>query len=157
MLKVKNSNGSYRDATKLEVLEAATSYRTSALIGKALKSPEDSVEFLNESLASYDSEVFGAVFMDARHRVIAFEILFKGTIDGTSVYPREVVKRALELNAAAIILTHNHPSGKAEPSTADERITTRLKNALELIDVRVLDHIIICRDKHVSMAKRGLL
>ena len=90
------------------------------------------------------------------HRVIAFEELFRGTIDGTSVYPREVVKEALSANAAAVILAHNHPSGVAEPSQADERITRRLKAALELVDIRLLDHLVIGDGEAVSLASRGL-
>ena len=95
--------------------------------------------------------------MDNRHRVIEFAQLFRGTVDGTSVYPREVVKEALKHNAAAIILAHNHPSGVAEPSQADERITKRLKAALELVDIRVLDHVIVGRNSTTSFASRGLL
>jgi DNA repair protein RadC len=101
-------------------------------------------------------EVFACLFLDTRHRVIAFEELFRGTIDGASVHPRELVRRALEHNAAAVILAHNHPSGVAEPSAADRQITTRLKDALALVDVRVLDHCVV-GDEIVSFAERGLL
>jgi DNA repair protein RadC len=124
--------------------------------GDALSSPQDTRAFLAMHLRDSPSEVFACLFLDNRHRVIAFEKLFQGTIDGASVHPREVVKRTLHHNAAAIILAHNHPSGVAEPSQADERITRRLKEALELIDVRVLDHIVV-GDELVSFAERGLL
>ncbi|MGB5624285.1 MAG: JAB domain-containing protein, partial [Woeseiaceae bacterium] len=97
------------------------------------------------------------LFLDNRHQVLAFDALFRGTIDGTSVYPREVVKEALAINAAAVILAHNHPSGVAEPSQADERITLRLKSALDLVDIRLLDHLIIGNGKATSLARRGLI
>ena len=100
--------------------------------------------------------MFSCVFLDNRHRVIEYEELFHGTIDGASVYPREVVRQAIHHNAAAVILAHNHPSGVAEPSQADERITQRLKEALALVDVRVLDHFVI-GDQVVSFVERGLL
>jgi DNA repair protein RadC len=99
--------------------------------------------------------VFGCLFLDNRHRVIAFEELFRGSIDGASVHPREVVRRCLAHNAAAVILAHNHPSGVAEPSAADRAITLRLREALELIDVRLLDHFVIGDGKPTSLAQRG--
>jgi DNA repair protein RadC len=102
-------------------------------------------------------EIFACLFLDNRHRIIVFEELFRGTIDGASVHPREVVRRALHHNAAAVILSHNHPSGIAEPSQADERITKRLKSALELVDIRLLDHLIIGDGQAVSLARRGLI
>jgi DNA repair protein RadC len=126
-------------------------------MGQTIRSPAETEDFLRSAIGNLQSERFCAIFLDSRHRVIAFEVLFSGTIDGTSVYPREVVKRALELNAAALILAHNHPSGASEPSQADERITMRLKAALELIDVRVLDHIIVGSNQSTSLASRGLL
>ncbi|EKM95994.1 hypothetical protein C211_09813 [Stutzerimonas degradans] len=100
-------------------------------------------DYLKARLRHEPHELFGCLFLDSRHRVLAFEVLFHGTIDGASVYPRQVVKRALAQNAAAVILTHNHPSGVAEPSQADRQLTQRLKEALALIDVRVLDHFIV--------------
>ncbi len=124
--------------------------------GDVLSSPQDTRAFLTLQLRDAPSEVFACLFLDNRHRVIAFEELFQGTIDGANVHPREVVKRALHHNAAALILAHNHPSGVAEPSQADRRITNRLKDALALIDVRVLDHIVV-GDEVVSFAERGLL
>jgi DNA repair protein RadC len=112
---------------------------------------------LSLKLGTLDHEVFALIFLDKRHRVISYLEMFRGTIDGASVHPREVVKEVLKQNAAAVILAHPHPSGVAEPSQADEFITTRLKEALGLIDVRVLDHIIIAGADSTSMAERGLL
>jgi DNA repair protein RadC len=106
-------------------------------------------------LRDYPYEVFACLFLDTRHRVISYEELFQGTIDGASVHPREVLRRALQHNAAAVILAHNHPSGVAEPSDADRRITTRLKDALALVDIRVLDHIVIGDQLATSFAERG--
>jgi DNA repair protein RadC len=104
-----------------------------------------------------EHEVFGCLFLDNQHAVIAAEDLFRGTIDGASVYPREVVKRALALNAAAVILYHNHPSGVSEPSQSDQRLTQRLKAALGTVDIRVLDHFVVGRAEALSFAERGLL
>ncbi len=125
--------------------------------GCNLASPGDTQAYLRLRLADKQAELFGCLYLDNRHRVLQLCELFHGTIDGTSVYPRVVVQRALEINAAAVILFHNHPSGVAEPSQADERITRRLKSALELIDVRVLDHFIVAAGESVSMAARGIL
>lgn len=125
--------------------------------GDALSSPDDTRRFLAARLRDYPHEVFAALFLDNRHRVIAFEELFSGTIDGASVHPREVVKRALAHNAAALILAHNHPSGVAEPSRADESITRRLKEALALVEIRVLDHLVVGDGEIVSLAERGLI
>lgn len=111
--------------------------------------------YLKQRLRAYPHEVFACLFLDNQHRMIAFEELFRGTIDGASVYPREVVKQALQHNAAAVILAHNHPSGVAEPSQADIHITRRIKAALELVDIRVLDHIIVGDNEPVSLAQRG--
>ena len=124
--------------------------------GDALCSPSQTRQYLVAQLGSYPHEVFACLFLDNRNRVIAFEKMFYGTIDGASVYPREVVRLALKRNAAAIIFAHNHPSGVAEPSHADEQITKRLKAALALVDVRVLDHFVV-GDEVVSFAERGLL
>ncbi|ANB01746.1 DNA repair protein RadC [Ectothiorhodospira sp. BSL-9] len=124
--------------------------------GDAITSPEHTRRYLAARLRDYPFEVFACVFLDNRHRVLAFEELFRGTIDGASVHPREVVRRALHHNAAALILAHNHPSGIAEPSRADQSITERLRDALGLVDVRVLDHIIV-GDELVSFAERGLI
>lgn len=125
--------------------------------GTALTSPGAVRQYLRSRLAHLPHEVFACLFLDNQHRVIAFEELFQGTLDSASVYPREVVKRALSLNAAALILTHNHPSGVAEPSQADQMLTRRLKEALALVDIRVLDHLVVGDGEPVSFAERGLL
>lgn len=125
--------------------------------GQLLGSPTDTRAYLRLMLAEYKNEVFACLFLDNRHRVIAFETLFWGTIDGTAVYPRVVVARALALNSAAVIFTHNHPSGVAEPSRADELLTQRLKEALALVEIRVLDHIIVSSEGAASMAERGCI
>ena len=125
--------------------------------GACIRSPADTEAFLVSKLRHLPHERFCCLYLDNRHRVLRFDELFRGTIDGTSVYPREVVKEALAVNAAAVILAHNHPSGVAEPSQADERITRRLKSALELVDIRLLDHLIIGDAGATSLASRGLL
>ncbi len=125
--------------------------------GDALTSPEHTRRYLTSRLRHLRHEVFTGLFLDNRHRVIQFEELSRGTIDGASVYPREVVKRALYHNAAAIIFAHNHPSGVAEPSQADCHLTRRLKEALALVDIRVLDHVVIGDGESVSFAERGLM
>ena len=122
-----------------------------------LTSPDIVKQYLMTRLSLLESEVFAAIFLDNRHRVIAFEELFHGTIDGCSVHPREVVKRALYHNAAAILFAHNHPSSIPDPSQADKALTKRLKDALALIDVRVLDHIVIGGAEAVSFSEEGLL
>jgi DNA repair protein RadC len=125
--------------------------------GSVLASPRDTREFLALRLRDYPHEVFACLFLDNRHRVIEYEELFRGTINGASVHPREVVKKALAHNAAALILAHNHPSGVAEPSQADQQITRRLVDALALVEVRVLDHLVVGDGEMVSLAERGLL
>ena len=125
--------------------------------GAEIRSPADTESFLKARMQHLDHELFCCLYLDNRHRVLRFDELFRGTIDGTSVYPREVVKEALGVNAAAVILAHNHPSGVAEPSQADERITRRLKSALELVDIRLLDHLIVGDGAATSLASRGLL
>ena len=128
--------------------------------GKALTSPNLVRDYLVLHLAQFEEEHFSLVLLDTQHRVIGFENIFRGTIDGASVYPREVVKIALAYNAAAVILAHNHPSGNPEPSNADIQLTKRLKESLALIDVRVLDHIIVggcSQTQTVSFAERGLI
>ena len=123
--------------------------------GDALTSPETTRAYLHARLRDLPHEVFAALYLDNRHRVIAFEELFRGTIDGASVHPREVVKRALAQNAAALILAHNHPSGVAEPSAADRALTERLRAALALVEVRVLDHLVVGDGETASFAERG--
>ncbi len=122
-----------------------------------LESPAAVREYLVAQLRHEEHEVFGCLFLDSKHRVLAYEALFQGTIDSASVYPRQVVKRALTHNAAAVILCHNHPSGVAEASQADRILTLRLKDALSLVDVRVLDHFIIGEGLPLSMAECGLM
>lgn len=120
-------------------------------------SPQRVKDFLALQLAGRAQEVFAVLFLDAQHRLLQLEEMFHGTLTQTSVYPREVVKRALAHNAGAVVLAHNHPSGVAEPSRADEFLTQTLKTALQLVDVRVLDHVVVGRGQVVSMAERGLL
>ena len=123
----------------------------------ALAAPEDAARFLKARLLDLPPEVFCCLFLDTRHRLIRYEELFRGTIDGATVYPREVVKRALAHNASAVILGHNHPSGVSEPSEADRNITLKLAKALALVEVRLLDHVVVSRGGHVSLAERGLV
>ena len=125
--------------------------------GRSLSKPEETRNYLRLRLADYRNEVFGCLFLDNRHRIIAVRELFQGTIDGASIYPRVVVQQAMEVNAAAMVFFHNHPSGIAEPSHADEMLTRRLKDALALVDVRVLDHFVVSAGESVSFAERGLL
>jgi len=125
--------------------------------GGALTSPEATRAYLVDKLKVYEHEVFACLFLDNQHHILKFEELFSGTIDSASVYPREVVKKALAHNAAAVIFAHNHPSGINEASHADKVITQRLKSALELIDIRVLDHFIIADGRPFSFAEHGLL
>ena len=124
--------------------------------GRVISKPEDAAHYLPIKLNGLEQETFWTLFLDNSHRVLAFEQLFSGTINQASVYPREVVKNAIAHNAAAVIFCHNHPSGNAEPSLADEKITNRLKEALSLIDIKVLDHLIV-GETVVSFAERGLL
>lgn len=125
--------------------------------GDVLASPSETRRFLQNHLGRHNREVFTCLFLDSQHRVLRCEDLFFGTLDGAAVYPREVAVRALQYGAAAIIFAHNHPSGVAEPSTADRRITERLCSALSLLDIRVLDHIIVGCGREYSFAEQGLL
>jgi len=125
--------------------------------GPSLASPRATRDFLIERLRDLEHEVFCCLYLDNRHRLIHFEALFRGTIDGASVFTREIVKQALQWNSAAVIVAHNHPSGVAEPSQADELITQRVKHALALVDIRLLDHIIVGDGASVSLAERGLV
>jgi DNA repair protein RadC len=139
------------------VLELARRHLAEELAeGAVIDSPETTRRFLQAQLRDGGQEVFAVLFLDQRHRVLAFERLFFGTINQSAVHPREVVKAVLRHNAAAVILAHNHPSGVAEPSTADREITCRLRDALNLIDVRVLDHMIV-GDRCTSMAELGMI
>jgi len=125
--------------------------------GQAFTNPTDTIKYLRLKLSAYKNEVFCAIFLDNRHRVLGFEELFFGTINGASVHPRVVVQRCMSINAAAVIFAHNHPSGVSEPSHADKAITNRLKDALEILDVRVLDHIVVGAEGTTSFAETGLL
>lgn len=140
------------------VMEIARRHLSEQLVrGEPLNSPQAAGAYLQARLRDRDHEVFAVMFLDSQHRVLACEELARGTLDGASVYPREVVKAALRRNAAAVILAHNHPSGVAEPSAADRALTERLKHALALVDVRVLDHLVIGDGAPVSFAERGWL
>jgi DNA repair protein RadC len=125
--------------------------------GSALSDPQLVKDYLRIRLAEREHEVFAVIHLDAQNRVIEYDELFRGTLTQTSVYPREVVKRALSHNAAAVIFAHNHPSGVPDPSTSDKLLTTHLKKALELVDIKVLDHIIVGGMNTVSFAERGLI
>ena len=150
--------GPARYATLLAALELARRhYREALRAGPALNAPAATRQFLTAQLRDRPYEVFCCLHLDNRHRLIHFEEIFRGTIDGASVHPREVVRQALQYNAAALIFAHNHPSGVAEASQADELITRRLRDALALVDIRVLDHLIVGDNNCLSFAERGLL
>ncbi len=150
--------GPARYAELQAALELTRRYFRSSLERRdLLTGPQDAKDFLVAQFKTLRREVFACLFLDTRHQLIAFETLFFGTLDATTVHPREVVRRVLELNAAAVILAHNHPSGVAEPSAADQALTRRLREALALIDVRVLDHIVAGDGTAVSFADRGWL
>ncbi|WNK21214.1 DNA repair protein RadC [Halomonas piscis] len=125
--------------------------------GNKLTAPHTVHRCLQTLMLDYPHEVFGVLLLDSQHRLITFDELFRGTIDSASVYPREVVKHALHHNAAAVILVHNHPSGEPEPSDADRRITRRLQDALGLVDIRVLDHVVVAGEGFTSFVQRGWL
>jgi DNA repair protein RadC len=150
--------GAAKYAQLQAVLEMARRHLSSELQqGDLLSSPDLVRKYLSAHLRHRHQEVFAVLFLDSQNQLLAYDELFFGTIDGASVYPREVVKKALARNAAAVILAHNHPSGVAEPSQADKRITERLKAALELVDIRVLDHMVVGNKEVVSFAERGLI
>jgi len=125
--------------------------------GRKIACPDDTKCYLRLRLSECQAELFGVIFLDNRHRIITDEELFQGTIDGAAVYPRVVVQRALAVNAAAVLLYHNHPSGVAEPSAADQAITKRLKDALAMVDIRVLDHLVVGSEGVTSFAEQGRL
>ena len=155
---VKGLGGSAKRAELAAVLELARRALAERLKERpAFDSPDAVKSYLRLAIGPRTHEVFAVLFLDAQHRLIAMEELFRGTLTQTSVYPREVVTRALHLHACAVVLAHNHPSGCAEPSRADEALTQALKAALALVDVRVLDHVVVTRDTALSMAERGLL
>ncbi len=150
--------GPAKRAELAAVLELARRSLKQDFVERTLfESPAKVKDYLRMQLAGREHEVFAVLFLDAQNRLIVLEEMFRGTLTQTSVYPREVVKRALEHQAAAVILAHNHPSGTAEPSRADEFLTQTLKSALALIDVRVLDHLVVGQSDVVSLAERGLL
>ena len=148
---------SYKEAEDNVIREAISILETRVNTNSVFTMPNSVKDFCRLNLATEEYEYFCCLFLDTRHRLIKFERLFSGTIDGASVYPRVIARRALELNAAAIIVTHNHPSGDSTPSEADKRITIRLRNALELFDIRLLDHIIVSLADTLSFAERGLV
>jgi len=158
VLEAQRGLGPAKTAKLLAVLELSRRYLHQALVrGDPLESPEVTEQYLKTELRDHTNEVFACLFLDTRHRVIAFEELFYGTIDGATVYPRVVAEKALQHGAAALIVAHNHPSGISEPSLADQAITRRLKDALALLDIRLLDHFVIGDGAPVSMAARGML
>ena len=153
-----NTAAGIRVASFEEILSAAREQMSLRVRrGTSLSSPRAARDYLALKLGTLEREVFAVIFLDKRHRLIGYQEMFQGTIDGASVHPREVVKEALKQNAAAVILAHPHPSGVAEPSQADEFITQRLKDALGLVDIRILDHIIVAGGDTTSFAERGLL
>ncbi len=157
-LLVRDAEGHYLPATADQILAAARRIvDLKVQRGAPFNAPEVVKEYLGAKLAGFEHEVFAVLFLDNRHRLIDYVEMFRGTIDSASVYPREVVKEALKRNAAAVILSHNHPSGNAEPSQADRTLTGRLKDALSLVDVRTLDHIVVAGLERVSFAELGLL
>lgn len=150
--------GPAKQAEIAAVLEIARRSLLQELARRPVFDAPDAVkQFLRLKLAGLTHEVFAVMFLDAQHRLIAMEEMFRGTLTQTSVYPREIVKRGLDLGAAAVILAHNHPSGVAEPSRSDELLTQALKSALALVDMRVLDHLVVGSGEVVSLAERGLL
>ena len=156
--KIKGLGGTAKRAELMAVLELARRALAERLKERAVfDSPGAVGQYLQLHIASRPYEVFVALFLDAQHRLIAMEELFRGTLTQTSVYPRELVVRALHHHAAAVVLAHNHPSGSVEPSRADEALTQTLKAALGLVDVRVLDHVIVAAGHTLSMAERGLV
>lgn len=157
-LLVRDDQGRYISASVDQILAAARQAIDEKIQrGASFTSADVVKEYLSAKLAGYENEVFAVLFLDTQHRLIEYVEMFHGTIDGAAIYPREVVKTSLKLNAAAVIFAHNHPSGNPEPSAADRSITQRLKEALALLDVRTLDHIIVGGESTVSFAERGLL
>jgi DNA repair protein RadC len=155
---IKGLGGSAKRAELAAVLELSRRALAERLKARStLDSPDAVRDYLRLHIGTRAHEVFCVLFLDAQHRLIVMEELFRGTLTQTSVYPREVVTRALQLNAAAVVLAHNHPSGCAEPSRADEHLTRSLQAALALVDVRVLDHLVVTREQTLSMAERGLV
>lgn len=157
-LRLQPGLGPAKSAQLSAVLELSRRYLHQGLVrGEPLENPEATELYLKSVLRDSPHEIFACLFLDTRHRVIAYEELFHGTIDGATVYPRVVAEKALRHGAAALIVAHNHPSGVGEPSLADQAITRRLKDALALLDIRLLDHFVIGEGAPVSMAAKGML
>ncbi len=157
-LMLRDSRGRYRQASADQILEAARQVIDQKMQrGDEFTSPAAVKDYLRAKLAGFEHEVFAVLFLDTRHRLIDYAEMFRGTIDSAEVHPREVVKEALRLNAAAVIISHNHPSGNPEPSAADRAMTSQLRQALALVDVRTLDHIIVAGGTTTSFAERGLI
>lgn len=155
---MRDVDGQYRPARADEVLQQARRVLLQRVRrGATTSSPQSVKDYLRVQIGVLEHEVFTVIFLDAQHRLIALKEMFRGTVTQTSVYPREVVKESLALNAAAVILAHNHPSGAAEPSRADEFLAQTLKSALALVDVRVLDHLVVAGADVTSFAERGLI
>jgi DNA repair protein RadC len=158
VLLMRDADGQYRPANADEVLRQARRVLSQRVRrGATMSSPQAVKDYLRLQIGVLEHEVFTVIFLDAQHRLIALKEMFRGTVTQTSVYPREVVKEALAVNAAAVIFAHNHPSGAADPSRADEFLTQSLKTALALVDVRVLDHLVVAGADVVSFSERGLL
>lgn len=160
-LKAGDASGTYvmePPVTEADILQMAQQLAMSRLSkGRALTEPKQVFSHLQTLLQYHEYEVFALLLLDSKHRVIGFRELFRGTLDGANVYPREVVKIALEHNATAVIMVHNHPSGDPEPSQPDRTLTTTLKNALNMVGTRILDHVVVGREGCVSLAERGYL
>ena len=157
-LMVRDGRGRYRPADADQILEAARQVIEQKMQrGAEFTSPVVVKDYLRAKLAGFEHEVFAVLFLDTRHRLIDYVEMFRGTIDAAEVHPREVVKQALRLNAAAVIVSHNHPSGNSEPSAADKAMTSQLRQALALVDIRTLDHVIVAGTRTTSFAERGLL
>lgn len=157
-LYVREGPANYRPAKPEEVIDgAAKAIRRRFRRGKTIRQPSDAFDLFKAEIGNLEHEEFVVAFLDNRHRLLAFKRLFRGTLDAASVYPREVVKEALNCNSAAVLAAHNHVSGVCEPSQADERLTRRLKAALELVDIRLLDHVIVAGTEARSLAATGLL
>jgi DNA repair protein RadC len=156
LLYVRSKTQRYTIANADQIIEAARTIAGQRIQrGACFSNPADSQRFFVDKLGGLEREVFAAAYLDTRHRLIEYVELFHGTIDGAEVHPREVVRRALRCNAAAVILSHNHPSGDVTPSAADRAVTTRLKQALALVDIRLLDHVVVGGTATTAMAERG--
>jgi DNA repair protein RadC len=157
-LLVRDIGGEYRTANNAEVLLAAQRVLAEQMRGtQVMTSPQAVRDYLRAKLGALEHEVFGLLMLDSQHRLLEYVELFRGTVSQASIYPREVVKECLRFNSVAVVMVHNHPSGLAEPSRADETLTTTLKSALSLVDVRVLDHLIVAGTDVMSFAECGRL